>query len=298
MINFSNIKSFNISQCNKICIFVSSNYSIYQDMYAKTARFFTIIFLLLSFVGCIKDNAQNTSRLRVKLSNVPTDIFEEFHIDIAKIEVSHSNASDNSDNNYTELDFNGIDCDISNLSNGRSLQILDQFFAIGAINRIKIFFGTNNYLQTTSGISEIVVPEDIQKNGFAVDVNLTLLPNVISYLILEINTSQSVYKNGDEYILRPVIRAFSETFGGSLRGYALPAEAEPTVTIIRDEDTLFTIPDEANGMFMFKGLNEGIWEIKVASHSLTDYLDTVFTDTIFAGQLRDIKTKIVLKKNE
>lgn len=267
-------------------------------MYAKIVRLFTVIFLMLCFAGCIKDDAQNTSRLRVKLSNMPSDVFKEFHIDIAKIEVSHSDLTNDLDNNWTELDFKGIDCDISNLYNGRTLQILDQFFAVGAINRVKIFFGTNNYLETTNGISEIVVPEDIQKNGFVVDVNISLQPNVISYLILEINTSQSVYKNGDEYILKPVIRAFPETFGGSLRGYVLPAEAEPTVTIIRDEDTLFTIPDEANGMFMFKGLNEGIWEIKVASHSITDYLDTVFTDTIFAGQLREIKTKIVLKKNE
>ncbi len=264
-------------------------------MYAKTFRLFILIIVLISFVGCIKDDNAHTSRLRVKISNMPTDVFEEFHMEIAKIEVSHKDSISNSDNNWTELEFNGIDCNISNLYNGRSIQILDQFFASGTINQVKIFFGTNNYLETSNGKSEIVVPDDIQNNGFVVDVNLALQPNVISYLMLEINTSKSVFKDGDEYILRPVIRAFSETFGGSLRGYVLPAEAEPRVTIIKDEDTLYTLPDKTNGMFMFKGLNGGIWEVKVIPNIL-GYKDTVFTDTIFFGQLREIKDKIVLRE--
>lgn len=266
-------------------------------MYAKTFRFLILILVLSSFVSCIKDDANaNSSRLRVKISNMPTDIFEEFHIDISKIEVSHNSSADSSENVWNELDFKGIDSDILDLYNGRVTQIIDQFFPSGTINQIKIFFGTNNYLETSNGKSEIIIPENIQNNGFLVDVNLALQPNVISYLMLEINTSKSVYKNGDNYILSPVIRAFSETFGGSLKGYVSPAEAEPSITIIKDEDTLFTFTDEATGMFMFKGLNEGIWEINVSARPLTGYQDTIFTDTIFSGQLREIKTKIVLKK--
>lgn len=264
-------------------------------MYTKTVRLLTVISILLFFASCIKDNDNaNSSRLRVKISNMPTDIFEEFHIDISKIEVSHNNSTDSSENIWTELDINGIDFDILDLYNGRFTQIVDQFFPSGAINQVKIFFGTNNYLETLNGKSEIVVPDDIKNNGLIIDVNIALQPNVISYLMLEINTSKSVYKNGDNYILSPVIRAFSETFGGSLKGYVSPAEAEPSITIIKDEDTLFTFTDETTGMFMFKGLNEGIWEINVSARPLTGYQDTVFTDTIFSGQLREIR--IALRK--
>ncbi|HCB88791.1 MAG TPA: hypothetical protein DEP71_05850, partial [Porphyromonadaceae bacterium] len=120
--------------------------------------------------------------------------------------------------------------------------------------------------------------------------------NYITSIMIDINAALSFYESNGNYFLKPVLRVFPETFGGSLKGYALPVEAMPIVKIVKDKDTLFTIPEKTDGMFHFKGLKEGDWEIVVFSTSNSGYRDTLFVDTVYTGKTRELKSKIVLKK--
>ena len=134
------------------------------------------------------------------------------------------------------------------------------------------------------------------KDGVVVEVNTNLYANYVTSIMVDINAALSFYELNGNYFFKPVLRVFPETFGGSLKGYALPLEAAPVVVIVKDEDTLLTLPERSDGMFLFKGLKEGDWKILVYSTTDLGYRDTLFVDTVFTGKTRELKSKIVLKR--
>lgn len=263
----------------------------------KTAiRMFPAIFLIIAVAGCSKiDPSINATRLRISITDAPALTVSELNVDIRKIEVSTVDTVDNNRENWTALDFSGGVYNVLPLSNGKSKQIIDQYFPSGVLRRLKITFGDLSTLKTPEGVKNLVLSPEVE-DGVIVDANANLYANYISHILIDINAALSFYESNGNYFFRPVIRAFPETFGGSLKGYALPDEAGPRVIIVKDADTLFTLPERADGMFMFKGLREGEWKIFVQATPNSGYRDTVFTDTVFTGKTRELKAKIILKK--
>ncbi len=258
------------------------------------ALFFLFLFAI-SFTGCSKnDPSVNATRLRIKLTDAPVVLISEFNIDIQKIEISTTDNT-SGDEKWTTLDFRGGVYNVLPLSNGKSQQIIDQFFPAGVLRKIKITFGNNSKIKTDAGERNLVLDPGI-KDGIVVEVNENLYANYITGIMIDINAALSFYESNGNYFLKPVLRVFAETSGGALKGYALPGEAMPIVRIVKDKDTLFTVPEKSDGMFLFKGLKEGEWEIAVFPASSLGYRDTLFVDTVYAGKTQELKSKIVLKK--
>ena len=256
---------------------------------------FSAFLLVISFVGCSKnDPSINATRLRISLTDAPALLISEFNVDIQKIEISTTDNT-SSEEKWATLDFKGGVYNVLPLSNGKSKQITDQYFPAGILRKMKITFGNNSTLKTTEGLKTLILDPEI-KDGIVVEVNDNLYANYITNIMIDINAALSFYESNGNYFLKPVVRVFLETFGGSLKGYALPVDAEPAVFIVKDKDTLFTIPERADGMFQFKGLSPGEWEILIFSTSNLGYRDTLFTDSVFTGKTRELKSKIELKK--
>ncbi|MDO5664542.1 MAG: DUF4382 domain-containing protein [Bacteroidia bacterium] len=258
-----------------------------------------IVFLLtviLFFTACSKnDPSVNATRLRIKLTDAPVLSVSEFNVDIQKIEIAIVDGTTDKDN-WQSLKFDGGVYNILPLSNGKSKQIVDQYFPVGVTQRIKITFGDKSTLKISSRDIKNLILDPSIKDGVVLDVTANLYANYITSIMIDINAALSFYESNGNYFFKPVLRVFPETFGGSLKGYALPEEANPVVSIIKDEDTLYTIPERADGMFQFKGLQEGVWKIRVLSAASLGYRDTLFTDTVSIGKTRELKSKIVLKK--
>ena len=256
---------------------------------------FSLFLFAISFTGCSKnDPSINATRLRIKLTDAPVVLISEFNIDIQKIEISTTDNT-SGDEKWTTLDFQGGVYNVLPLSNGKSKQIVDQFFPAGVLRKIRITFGNGSTIKTDAGEKGLVLDSEI-KDGVVLEVNENLYANYITSIMIDINAALSFYESNGNYFLKPVLRVFAEASGGSLKGYALPVEALPVVKIVKDKDTLFTVPEKADGMFLFKGLKEGEWEISVFPASSLGYRDTLFVDTVFAGKTRELKSKIVLKK--
>lgn len=255
----------------------------------------SLLLFVLSFTGCANnDPSINATRLRINLTDAATLVVSEFNVDIQKIEVATTdNTSD--EEKWTTLDFNGGVFDVLPLSNGKSKQITDQYFPAGVMRKIKITFGNNSTLATSTGVKPLVLDPEV-KDGVVVEVNTNLYANYVTSIMVDINAALSFYELNGNYFFKPVLRVFPETFGGSLKGYALPLEAAPVVVIVKDEDTLLTLLERSDGMFLFKGLKEGDWKILVYSTTDLGYRDTLFVDTVFTGKTRELKSKIVLKR--
>lgn len=259
------------------------------------------ILLLLLIVGCSKnDPSVNATRLRISLTDAPLQVKEEgvivteMNINIQKIEVSLVDTLDKSED-WVTLDYNGGVYNILTLTNGKSMQIADQYFPTGVLRRVKVTFGDNNTIKA-NGTTRNLVLDSSAKEGITLVVNANLYANYISNIMIDVNASLSLFEENGNFIFKPNIRAFAETSGGALRGYVLPPESNPRVIIANEVDTLFTFPELKDGLFMFKGLQVGEWDIYVFADPLSGYADTIFTDTIYLGKTTDIKSKIVLKK--
>jgi len=97
------------------------------------------------------------------------------------------------------------------------------------------------------------------------------------------------------YILKPVIRTYTEAIGGSIKGYVLPAAALPQVWAVQGTDTLLALPDSATGHYLIGGVNAGNWNLLLHAQD-SSYTDTAFTVSVANGVVTNAGTVTLQKK--
>lgn len=267
-------------------------------------KILSLLFLFVIVFACSKvDPSDNAARLRIKLTNSPllatseeNLVIREIKLHIQSIEISAVDSSAVTDVDWKALDFSGNEYNLLSITNGKSVQIVDQYFpANKTIKSIKITLGNNNKIVTPSGDKDLIVPEKAREIIIS-DINENLYANIISYIIIDVRAF--ITEENKNYFLNPKVRVYSEISGGSIRGKVGPAEAGAIVSVVKEPDTLFTFP-EADGMFMFLGLKEGEWTIGVFANKNTGYKDSIFTDSVFARKITEIKPiQLVSNKQE
>jgi len=263
-------------------------------MYTKQMLSVLLISLTtLVFLSCGKEDvSENAARLRIKLTDAATPVLKEIYLNMETIEVLPVDSAGIA-GEWVLLDFTGGEYNLLKLMNGRTVQLVDQYFpAGGKIDKIRLSFGDNNRMVT---ITDQPIPlqkaPTITEYLLIHDVDASLAANIITSIVIDINAALSVRESNGSYLLDPRARAFPETFGGSLKGYVLPPEASPVVLITREEDSLITLPEGTDGMFLFTGLQEGAWKIHLLADPASLYRDTIFTDTIEQGRVREIRPR-------
>lgn len=251
--------------------------------------YYIIVTILIIIVSCSKEDvSENAARLRIKLTDATSLVLKELHVDIAEIYVFVTDST-STEGEWVQLEFSGGEYNLLNLMNGKTVQLVDQYFpAYKEIEKIRLQLGNNNRILTVTDkpIPLQLSPEII--DGLIINnIEVDLATNVISSVIIDINAALSIHEINGNWFLKPAARAFAETYGGSIKGYVSPMEANPFVAIIQDTDTFYTFP-EPNGMFYFFGLKEGVWDIHLVANPETNYRDTVFTDTLSVGQKSEL----------
>ncbi len=264
-------------------------------MIRRIVRNISVVAVLSVFVFSVscdsEDISDNATRLRIKLTDATSLVMKEFYIDITGIDLFVTD-SVNTEGEWISLEYNGGEYNILKLRNGNTVQLVDQYFpADKNINKIRVLLGNNNRIITVTNEAVALQKSDNVIDGIIIDnIDADLAVNVITSIIIDINAALSVKEINGNFFLDPVSRAFPEIFGGSIKGYVAPPQANPFVAITQDNDTLLTIP-ESDGMFMFLGLNEGPWKIHIIADPSTLYKDTVFTDTLSMGQKLELTPK-------
>ncbi len=261
----------------------------------KSQKIFSFVFLfMLLLSSCGKnDPSLNATRLRINLTDAAAIRISEFNLEISSIEALQAD-SIAGQATWKALEYSSGVYNILTLTNGKYKQLVDQYFPIGHLKKLKIVFGNNSSLKINGNLHNLIIPEEFL-DGVVVDVNADLYPNYISSVMVDINAALSIREINGNYFFYPNLRAFPETFGGSVKGNALPLEANPYVIIVHDTDTLISIPEVSTGAFLFKGLKEGIWKIGIIPDPATGYKDSLITDTVYSGKELNLKS-ITLKK--
>lgn len=256
-------------------------------------------FLFVLFItGCSQDNLdENSARLRVKLTDAALPVLSGVNIAIQSIELDYRDSVSSAAENWVPLEYSGGEYNLLKYRNGKTLQIVDQYFPSGMVSRVRITFGDNNTINLNGNDIILQLPDDFN-NVLEVDAQITLESSIICSVIIDIDLAQSIYLQNGNYYFEPVARVFMETYGGRLSGAYSPLEANALVQIMKDNTSLVSIP-EPDGTFLFSGLEPGEWNIIIVPDPTTGYRDTLFTDSVFAGTTRQILPKpIVLKKIE
>lgn len=253
---------------------------------------FSLIPLL--FYSCGKEDiSENAVRLRIKLTDAAAPMLKDIYIDIESIEVQATDSA-GVEGDWVTLDFNGGEYNLLKLMNGKTVQLTDQYFpAGGKIDKIRLTLGNNNRMVT---VTDKPIPleksPNVTEHLIIDNVNAALPAHYIVGIVIDINAALSVYELNGNYYLDPRARAFPETYGGSLRGYVAPIEASPVVLITREGDSLFSLPEGSEGMFLFPGLEEGAWKVHLFANPESGYRDTIFlSDTIRQGRVTEITPK-------
>jgi len=259
-------------------------------MHYKVIQYSSLFLILfISFVSCNTDDpSDNATRLRIQLTDAASLEIKELYIDIQSIEIMVADTL-NREGEWVALPFSGGEYNLLKLMNGKSVQLVDQYFpAGGRLQKIRLMLGNNNRLLTTTNE---IIPLELttdRTEGIVIDnVDAELPSHIISSIVIDVNAALSVRESGGNYSFHPVARAFPEIRGGSLRGYVAPVEANAFIAVVQATDTFLTLP-EADGMFMFTGLREGPCEIHVMANPLTHYRDTLLTDSIVQGKITEI----------
>ena len=113
--------------------------------------YYIIVTILIIIVSCSKEDvSENAARLRIKLTDATSLVLKELHVDIAEIYVFVTDST-STEGEWVQLEFSGGEYNLLNLMNGKTVQLVDQYFpAYKEIEKIRLQLGNNNRILTVT----------------------------------------------------------------------------------------------------------------------------------------------------
>jgi hypothetical protein len=213
---------------------------------------FMAVMIMGLVYACNKDDLNNksnrTSTVNFYLTDAPCD-YDNVFIDVQALEL-------HTDSNGWEAitPFNSGIYDLLELSNGLDTFLASEEIAGDSISQIRLILGSQNSVVVDSMSYDLKVPSGSQ-SGLKLNLHMALEADKSYTVWLDFDACKSIVKTGNgKYILKPVIRAYSELTNGQLTGYVMPLNADATVHAIENGDTFSAIPD-TTGYWLIGGLN-------------------------------------------
>jgi len=229
----------------------------------------SFLFLAVALFSCNKDSLtvdnNGTARMTFRLTDAP-GAYDKVNIDIIGAQAIINDSIVNLDINagiYNLLDF----------VNGKDTVIVDQEIPAGKLSQIRLILGENNSLLIGTETFDLKTPS-AQQSGLKLNVHADFLQGIAYEYTIDFDAARSIVKTGNGmFILKPVLKVFTNGVSGAIKGVISPAKARPVIYAISELlDSVSTSPDTISGNFMFKGLAEGIYKIKFVP--LSPFSDT------------------------
>ncbi len=244
----------------------------------KTYKILMALFILpFMLAACNEmDNSSDTAKIRFLLTDAPGN-FQEVNIDVQSIEVIINDS-------IYELETNQGIYNLLEFVNGEDTMLVTDEIPSGMLSQIRLILGENNTVMADSVIYDIKTPS-AQQSGLKLKVNEEISAGTSYTYVIDFDAAKSIVRTGNgKYILKPVIRVFTEAITGSIAGVVQPADARPAVMAIGpSDDTSSVFTDTITGQFMIRGLAAGLYDLEF--YPDTAYSDTTLFDVeVFAGQ--------------
>jgi len=243
-------------------------------------KLFILISILISILSsCVKENLKESPRLTFRLTDAPAN-YDKVNIDIVGAQAIINGQT-------IELDVNKGVYNLLDFTNGKDTIIVDQQIPEGELSQIRLILGENNSIDSGAESFDLTTPS-AQQSGLKLNVHASFIQGVEYEYIIDFDAARSIVKTGNgKYILKPVLKVFTKAVSGAIEGVVFPAKAKPLIYAISAQlDSVSTFADTTSGKFMFTGLTEGIYKLRVLP--VTPYQDSTLQNI-------SVKTGLVTK---
>ncbi|QIY91656.1 DUF4382 domain-containing protein [Chryseobacterium gallinarum] len=240
---------------------------------------------LLFLASCNDSDEKGTATVNVRLTDGPA-MYDAVNIDIQRIEI-------NSNGEWTALNFPkpGV-YNLLNFKNGTDVVLGQAALPEGNVSQMRMVLGPNNTL-VVNGVTHPLQTPSAQQSGLKFNWHQTLAANGAYNVWIDFDAGRSIVTTGNgAYILKPVIRTFSELTNGQIKGYVQPQAAKAVIHAIMASDTIATAIPNPDGFFMFSGLSQGSYTVSYDASNGTGYVDENSGPvSVTFGQITDLGTK-------
>ena len=263
----------------------------------KTIRSLLSISLLaiLVFSGTYCKKDAEKSRLTVYLTDAPAE-YDAVNIEVVGIEVKAS--SDPGEGGWTTMPMpvSPVIYNLLEFTNGMETLLSTFELPAGKVSQLRLILGENNSI-VVNGISSALpleVPSG-SESGLKFNIHADLVGGVEYKLWIDFDCLRSVVVNGaGDYILKPVLRTFTEATSGAIKGVVSPLAANATIQATNGVGIVTAIPDPVTGEFLIRGVPPGTWSLLIDGND--PYIDqTINNITVTLGEVADIGTVTLIQ---
>lgn len=231
---------------------------------------------VLFFGACSKtESGGGSARLDLRLTDAPA-AFDALNLDIRGIEFHTDGAG------WTTVDavVPGV-YNLLEFRNGIDTLIARTTLPAGNLSQVRFLLGEDNS-NVVDGVEQPLKVPSGEQSGLKFNVHQELIPDGSYTVWTDFDAARSIVQTGNgSYMLKPVIRVFTELTNGRIRGMVDPMSANPIVYAFNETDTATALPAE-DGFFLISGLPEGDYTVVVAP----DEVSGLAADTIAAVPVR------------
>jgi hypothetical protein len=250
---------------------------------------FWVLYLAMAGIvlsSCNKE--KGNSRLSVYLTDAPA-AYDAVNIDIVRMEIKSS--SDNGDGGWQELPLNAGVYNLLDFTNGMDTLLSTVELPAGKVSQLRLILGTNNSIVVNGNTMPLPLETpSAQTSGLKFNIHADLVEGVTYHIWIDFDCARSVVENGNgDYILKPVLRTFTEATSGSIKGNVQPSAAQAIIQAIMGTDSLTAIPDPATGNYLVRGVPPGNWTVVADGNN--GYNDqTIDNIAVVLGQVAVVDT--------
>lgn len=272
-----------------------------SNMRSAVQSLIGIVLITLIAVSCndINSGEPGKARLDVSLTDAPAN-YQEVNVDVQGLRIHYTPDGDTADGDgqWIDLPVEPMTVDLLELTNGVDTLLASAELEPGSYKELRLILGDENTVTVDSVTHDLKVPSG-QQSGYKIKLKTELEEGDDIEVVVDFDAGRSVHKAGNsgKYILKPVLKAFVEDGDdvGSIAGAVEPADANPNVYAIMNDDTTGTQADE-DGEFLLRGLESGQYDLKI--EPTEEYNDTTLSDiTVEDGEETDIGT-VTLNDND
>lgn len=250
-----------------------------------------IIFSALALAGCGTQSDGETGTFQVFLHDAPA-AYDKVNVFIESVEVN--NGTD--EEGWITVGEPQQLFDLLELTNGALAPLGEIELEPGTYQQIRLILSEDGHSVVVDGESHSMFVPSGSETGIKLNVNAEIEAGIEYVLLLDFDAARSVVVAGNEnagqnYLLRPVVKATNQAITGNISGTVLPADAKPVVYAIVNGDTLSsTFADTTDGSFTLIGLEEDTYTVSVdPSNDNYQTKDTTNVE-VTVGETNDLGT--------
>lgn len=156
--------------------------------------------LLLAIISCQKDNKNDSTHLKIRLTDNPYQA-SEVNVDIMEVNVKLNNDS----TGWTRLETHAGIYNLLDLQNGIDTLLAEGVIPTGTLKEIRLVLGNENSIKIGDNIYPLTIPSGAE-SGLKIKLNKTLNASLDS-LLIDFDAALSILQEGTgDYKLNPVLK--------------------------------------------------------------------------------------------